>query len=703
MNFTGTKRAAKKRAAPTPSPEQRLSRSAQKQVAKVEMVRRLRIKAAVVTHTDPDKKTIAKRSRLERNLGSWFRHMFPEIFYLPFSPDHREVISTITHVLDHGGNLARAMSRGDGKTTMFRCAMLYAALTGKRKFLALVQDTGGQAAESLEFFKKQLMLNDRLHEYYPHVTAYTRICGNHQNKAATIRRSDEQLVNMRWLRDVLVLPSTNTYGQKKEDGTTVTLEEAKDYPSNGAILKPYGISGAIRGDNYAIGTMTFRPDFVLIDDPQNRESARSDTQTTHREKLIDGDIMGLAGPNIRIAGVMACTIIEQGDLAARYLDTERHPEWSGKAYKMATKFPAPREKSAEWLEYEEVYRQCLIDQDLTAANRYYRKHRKKIDKQITVTWKHRKRDGAVSAEQNAINLYVEQGDQFFSEYQNDPKPLTQSVYTLTPELIQSRADPDAPPGITPEWVAATIATTDINPTYTLASSMVGFGLDQRAAVLWYALHPMHVSYDQPDPVKTAAIIQELTSHEHAIISQACRPDAWIIDGGGSPKDTVITFAALSQQRTGIPTIAAFGRGWRNFKPGRKSAKQFLKPGHELNHILESRTRQWIIWNADHWREAAQKGWLAAPGSPGSCSLPRGEHTEFATQICREQLTSKATMDGQTVWIWHTAPGEHEFGDCQAMAYMGAAWLRGIGSPDAFSQQKPKQKKIRAAIGRPGRR
>jgi hypothetical protein len=101
-----------------------------------------------------------------------------------------------------------------------------------------------------------------------------------------------------------------------------------------------------------------------------------------------------------------------------------------------------------------------------------------------------------------------------------------------------------------------------------------------------------------------------------------------------------------------------------------------------------------VYHADYWREIAQRGWTGAPGAPGSCSLPRGQHADFAAQVTREQLAGKDDVGGRTVWVWNTAPGPHDYGDCMHMAYMGAA-VAGIGTGgQVVRQQRVNRRSVR---------
>jgi hypothetical protein len=50
-------------------------------------------------------------------------------------------------------------------------------------------------------------------------------------------------------------------------------------------------------------------------------------------------------------------------------------------------------------------------------------------------------------------------------------------------------------------------------------------------------------------------------------------------------------------------------------------------------------------------------------------------------VTREQLAGKDDVGGRTVWVWNTAAGPLDYGDCLHLAYMGAA-VAGIGTGGA---------------------
>jgi hypothetical protein len=173
--------------------------------------------------------------------------------------------------------------------------------------------------------------------------------------------------------------------------------------------------------------------------------------------------------------------------------------------------------------------------------------------------------------------------------------------------------------------------------------------------------------------------------------------SWIIDGGGTPQDCIINFCAASQAACGLQGLTAFGRDAKGYRPFGRD-KMIVR--EQCHLVSRSMTQRWLLWNQHYWLEAAQKGWTATPGMPGSLTLCAGNHREFADQICREQLKGKADMGAGMRWEWHTSPsGPHDYGDCMAMADMGAAWA-GIGTG---GQARPPERIVsRPRTGTPSR-
>jgi hypothetical protein len=128
---------------------------------------------------------------------------------------------------------------------------------------------------------------------------------------------------------------------------------------------------------------------------------------------------------------------------------------------------------------------------------------------------------------------------------------------------------------------------------------------------------------------------------------------------------------------------------------RPNNRNVIGEAREQCHMTEWPLGRGLAWNADYWREIAQRAWLGSVGAPGSCSLYDGHHKEFAQQICNEPLIEKLHGKTGTIWRWKTLPGKHDFGDAMAQAYAAAAY-EGLGTGVAQSapKQQARQRRVR---------
>jgi len=326
---------------------------------------------------------------------------FPDVFYLPWSPDHRKVIEKIEIAVRQGGLFALAMPRASGKTSLMQMACLWSALIGATEFVCLIAASAERAKDLLENIKVWLETNDLLHEDFPEVTFPIRALERITNRQKGQRYKGIP-TRIEWVADKIVLP---------------TIEGSQ---ASGAVISCSGMKGSdIRGQNYARSDgRVVRPQLVMVDDPQTTESAWSPSQSQRREAILAGDVLGMAGPGKKISGLMACTVIRPGDMADNILDRQKHPEWQGERTKMVYAFPI-NEKL--WAQYAEIRADSLRnDGDGSEATEFYRQNREAMDAGAIVAWPQRHNKDELSAIQHAMNLRFRDEAAFFAEYQNEP-------------------------------------------------------------------------------------------------------------------------------------------------------------------------------------------------------------------------------------------------------------------------------------------
>ena len=341
---------------------------------------------------------------------------FGEVFYLPWSPDHLRIIEKIERAVRYGGLFAMAMPRGTGKTVLCQVAVVWASLGGSAPFVCLIAASAERAQNLLENIKTWLETNTLLQADFPEVCFPIKCLERIANRQKGQKHLGEP-TRIEWSADKVVLP---------------TIEGSK---ASGVVISCSGMHGSeIRGQQHARPDgRVERPSLVLIDDPQTTESAWSRSQSQRRESILAGDVLGMAGPGKKIAGLMACTIIQPGDMASAILDREKHPDWQGERTKLVYSFP---KNEKLWSKYAEIRNDSLRnDGDGSTATDFYRENRFEMDEGAIVAWPERFNSDEISALQHAMNLKFRDELAFQSEYQNEPKMEDLGEEMLTEEQI----------------------------------------------------------------------------------------------------------------------------------------------------------------------------------------------------------------------------------------------------------------------------
>lgn len=643
----------------------------------------------------PKIKNRARRRRCADDLRSFLLEYFPEAFPLPFSADHDKAILKTQSAVIHGGTFALAMPRGSGKSTILERAALWAMLYGRRRFVMLISAEAGLARVSLASILSELENNESLGQDFPEVCYPIRkLDGIHQRASGQLYRGRRTCISMS--EDEIVLP---------------TIPKAK---ASGATVNVAGITGRIRGTKRTTNDGTIiRPDLVLVDDPQTAESARSVTQCDQRERVIKADVLGLAGPGKRIAGLAAVTVIRKDDLADRLLSRDRNPQWQGERTQTIYRWA---DAESLWREYVELRRQAQRDYDGSPAevqrvcNEFYTARRAEMDAGAVVAWEHRKEEDDVSALQHAWNVRADRGDAAFAaEYQNDPLPELE----LTEEQLSV------------EEVAKKINGIDRRVLPVSAQHLTAF-VDVQQKVLWWVVAAWDADFSghvvdygtEPDQgveyVATSEIRNTLQDAAPSaglegfiyaglerLVSRlmstgwrrddgaTVRIDRILIDANwGQSTDVVYRFC---RQAGGAPVLPSHGRyvGAAS-KPLNEYTK---KPGDRVGlhwriPVVTStkRTVRHVLFDANWWKSFVRARLKTPMGDPGCLSLwGRKDHRLFADHFCAE-FSVKTQGRGRQVDEWKIrAPNlDNHFLDgitgCAVAASMCGAELFGLEAP-----------------------
>ncbi|MBU4399743.1 MAG: hypothetical protein KKE86_10465, partial [Planctomycetes bacterium] len=366
----------------------------------------------------PDVVNPQQKARASTDFRFFCEAYFPFTFYLAWSPDHLKVIAKIEKAILHGGLFAMAMPRGSGKTSICECACIWAVLYGHRDFVCLIGSDEGHAMDMLESIKMELDGNELLLADFPEVCHPIQCLDGIANRCNG-QLYQEERTHIGWTAKDIVLPTLKPVGWLENPTLRPFVREDGHSLASGAIIKVAGITGRVRGMKYKHADgQSVRPSLVVLDDPQTDESARSLSQCATRESILAGAVLGLGGPDKKIAGVMPCTVIHPNDMADRILDHDKHPVWQGERTKMVYAFPS---NETLWTRYAELRAESFRnDGDGREATDFYRQNREAMDEGAAVAWPERHNEDELSAIQHAMNLKFRDEAAFFAEYQNEP-------------------------------------------------------------------------------------------------------------------------------------------------------------------------------------------------------------------------------------------------------------------------------------------
>lgn len=596
-------------------------------------------------------------------------------FTKPFSDDHHKVIATMEKAVKNGGLFALAMPRGSGKTTLCEAVALWAILYGFHRFVVLIGATGSAAKQMLDSIKTELATNELLLEDFPEVCFPIHALEGITNRASG-QRFNGQPTHIGWKGTELVLPTI------------------PDSPASGAILQVAGITaGSIRGKKKQIRgkrRQVARPTLAIVDDPQTDSSAVSAKQCNSREETINGAVLGMAGPGKKIAGLMPCTVIAQGDLADRFLDRDRYPEWNGIRTKTLYAFPTNWKL---WEQYAEIRADSLRKgNEGREATTFYKKNRAAMDFGAIVAWESRYRDDELSALQSAMNLYFRNRAAFAAEYQNEPvrRDTSVEVKILTAAEIAEKVN-GCPRGELPPEVSVLTAFVDVQQdilfwvvcgwSQDFDGFVVDYGTWPDQGRAYFTLSDLRVTIgDQFPDIKDLegrlyaackALTDDLVAREFERADGVhMRLRRELIDANwGLSTKTVKRFCRQSQHAALLlPShgrfVGATSKPISQFqkKPGEQYGDEWL-----ISRVANERGIRHIVFDTNYWKSFIHARLAIPMGSRGGLSLfgsSPAEHRMFADHQVAEGVT-RVKAKGREVDEWKEKPArpDNHWFDC----------------------------------------
>ena len=622
----------------------------------------------------------------------FLRTYLSDRYSLEFGPHHQFIIDSIVSRARNGGRQAVAAPRGCGKSELVKGLLVYLTLAELIRFPLVVAATSQLAKRLFRDFRNKFATNRLLYEDFPEVCHPVRCLEGAPQRAAR-QHIDGRLTNIVW--------TSSDY---------VRLPDVPGSPFGGVKMAYFGLDAAFRGVNIDGD----RPDFVLIDDPETAESAKSDLQIGDREETLDKDIAGLAGQNTSLSIVTLTTVQNARCLSFKLTDRCLKPSHNGVRFGMIRKWP---DRMDLWEEYIALRRanQEAGDEHGRGAVQHYLDNRAAMDAGVEMLVDHVVQvevDGVQvvhSAIQQAFNKISDTSlSAYKSEYQNDPDPDEQpdtvgltagKVASRVSGLIQGETHPDT------EFVTIGL---DIGKYYSHWCKVAWHGNAVGNVVDYGVMEtPGMMTADSKQAVINALLPSLLQWRADMLENGSI--DFCLVDSGDFT-DAIYEFI---RQVGGTPFAAAKGWDRGRFRLPKERTKDRL-PFQECYASHLPAERIWLYnVNTEHWKQWVHErfatetnddqqmpnsGTLSLFAAPGD----RRRHLSFSQHIVAEERRDIFVPGKGTVRKWVVVNRNNHYLDAVALscAAAGCLGVRVVPRVALDQVEPPKQQARRPAIVNP---
>lgn len=699
-----------------------------KSVAEIQRAARAIASAGGLLHV-PMPADLAEREKFEASPLVWSPRFFPDLFYLPIEPLHTSIFEGFERVIRYGGRQAIAAPRKTGKTTMLMLCMLWAILSGKRRFVIYLCENKPMAVSRIKMIQGLIQNAKELPGFYDGLQLAAKALVGRKQAAASQKISNlggyeienPLSTDIEWRSNEIVFPRIPSAFRLEPgfdgDGVQEFAIPTKFEPYSGSRIWAGGISGGVRGviDQYGM------PDMVIIDDPSGDEAADSPTVIRKRAKLIKKGLTLLGGLATQLPMIMLATVIEPGDIADEFTDREKQPAWNGLRLKYLDKWPS-KAAMLLWDNYIELRKsKGLEDPFARVAHNFYLENRKAMDKGAVLTMpkaypgshvvvppatesKNILADGSeivASGVQHVFNVIADDGMATLrSEYQNDPEDKYENaVLAVDPEIVAGKIN-----GLKRNQIPAAcqMVTAFIDVGHSVLHWMVvGWSLGFGGHITAYGEYPENGKplFDPDFESLTQGVSNGLDTCIKKILGLVIRRDDdevimvdRIMIDCGDPATRQEVFDICRGRKYSCSVLPSRGRAHHKFrlpdeKKNRLFANSYLDTWKGLGRI--------VIHDACMWRERIQMGIMSPDGTPGALRIwgeRQERHTRLAEQLCGERLIEKLVGETGEVYKWYLVPGAgNHWLDC-AVGCGVCASVEGMKLPSTDPPRKKKKKK-----------
>ena len=637
----------------------------------------------------------ARRDACLADPERFMRTYFADRYRLQFGKDHRFIIQSVVDIATRGGKQAIAAPRGRGKSEVVKGLLVYLVAARLSRFIVAMAATTPLANRLFQDFKRKIANNDLLLEDFPEICWPVRCLEGAPQRAAR-QHVDGKLTRIVWASNY------------------ISLAYVPDSPYGGVKMAYSGLDAAFRGLNIDGD----RPDLIVVDDPETKESANSEMQIEDRETMLNQDIAGLVGQDSTMGVAITSTVQNCYCLSARLTDPKILPAYNGKRFGLIESWPKNLEL---WDEYVSTRRanQQAGDAHGMGAVEFYLANRASMDEGVVMISDHYNqvetedgRQTVYSAIQQAYNKIADTSlSAFKTEYQNDPDPEEEpETLNLKPGRIASQLS-RIERGRLPEDDVFSFVGIDIGK-HSIHWVKIA---STRNATIWITDYGKEDVYglteNSSERAIELAILKSLNQFADSDVFKTAQPLLALVDSGYC-KESIYEFC----KSAGRPFFPVKGVESNQFRQ-KKESKEYQPFLEAYSHrMIEAKYGEiWLyIINGEYWKKWGQERFLVdafiddtrIPGSAAIFDPPEGSkkfHLKFSQQLVSEseQLVPVNGKENKRVWIVHDRRNNHwldAYG--YACAAAGCAGIRIVGSESKPAPAPQVQPKPRAPIVNP---
>ena len=322
----------------------------------------------------------ARRDSCRFDLRKFLLTYFPKACHKGLAPYQDVMVADFQRSGLGTARVATAVRRGGLKSTLARIAVAWGILYRHKRFPVLVGASEDVSKDHRKNLFDLMRHSPLILEDFPEMFVLMQ--------------------SKRYPKRTLLLNGEKLECTTCSDRGWIIFPKIAGCDSSEAHVAPYSImSTDVSGLNFTDSTgEVVRPDWLILDDVQTPQSAKSEVQTNDRENRIVTTFMGLAGLGEPMSAIMVCTVREEDCLSMRFTNRKLHPDWDGKKFPVLIHEPDGEGSKELWTTYaQKLWEGNTPEEGVALAHAFFNEHATAMNEGGIAAWELDKEPGFANA------------------------------------------------------------------------------------------------------------------------------------------------------------------------------------------------------------------------------------------------------------------------------------------------------------------